>query len=441
MTERRIQTFHVTTFGCQMNLADSSTLVSSLVTRGFRRVEKTADADLIVLNTCSVREKAEQRVIGRLGELSHLKKHKPWIRIAVVGCMAQRWGSDLIKQVPHVDYVLGTHRVFELPDVIEGREGTSPVMTAFGHENIDLIQPVKETPYSGFVTISRGCDNFCTYCIVPHVRGREQSHSVAHVVDAVCRMVAEGVVEVMLLGQNVNSYRYSGTDFPGLLQRVARETDIKRIRFMTSHPKDLSDRLIEVLAEEPKVMPHLHLPLQAGSDSVLERMGRKYTLVHYLKIVDSLRNKLDYLSLTTDLIVGFPGETRDDYQMTLDAVRSIQFDSAFMFRYSVRPGTKAAGLIDDVPETEKIARLNQLIDLQQAISYDRNQREVGQIRHALIEGYSRRSDQFARARTEGNKTVLFRTETPAIGKIMLLRITTADAFTLHGEPVEELTHA
>jgi tRNA-2-methylthio-N6-dimethylallyladenosine synthase len=441
MTERRIQTFHVTTFGCQMNLADSSTLVSSLVTRGYRRVEKPADADLIILNTCSVREKAEQRVIGRLAELSHLKKHKPWVRIAVVGCMAQRLGSDLIEQVPYVDYVLGTHRVFELPDVIEGREGTSPVMTAFGHENIDLIRPVKETPYSGFVTISRGCDNYCTYCIVPHVRGREQSHSVDYVVDAVRRMAAEGVVEVMLLGQNVNSYRYNGTDFPGLLQRVARETDIKRIRFMTSHPKDLSDKLIEVLTKEPRVMPHLHLPLQAGSDSVLERMGRKYTLAHYLKLVDSLRSIHDSLSLTTDLIVGFPGETRDDYQMTLDAVRHIQFDAAFMFRYSVRPGTKAAGLVDDIPEPEKIARLNRLIELQQSISYERNQREVGQVRHALVEGYSRRSDKFARARTEGNKTVLFRTESPVVGKVVPLRITSADAFTLHGDTVEELAHA
>jgi len=441
MTERRIQTFHVTTFGCQMNLADSSTLISALATRGFRRVESTADADLIILNTCSVREKAEQRVIGRLGELSHLKKQKPWVRIAVVGCMAQRLGSDLMEQVPHVDYVLGTHRVFELPDVIEGREGTSPVMTAFGHENIDLIQPVQETPYSGFVTIARGCDNFCTYCIVPHVRGREQSHSVDHVLDGVRKMVSEGVVEVMLLGQNVNSYHYNGTDFPDLIRRAARETDVKRIRFMTSHPRDLSDKLIRVLADEPKVLPHVHLPLQAGSDRVLERMGRKYTFAHYLKIVDSLRSMLDYLSLTTDLIVGFPGETRDDYQMTLDAVRNIQFDAAFMFRYSVRPGTKAAGLVDDVPEPEKIARLNQLIDLQQSISYERNQREVGQVRYALVEGYSRRSDQFARARTEGNKTVLFRAETPAVGRIMPLRITAADAFTLHGETVEELTHA
>jgi tRNA-2-methylthio-N6-dimethylallyladenosine synthase len=434
--DRRIVTFHVTTFGCQMNLADSSTLVASLTTRGYKRVRNVQDADLIILNTCSVREKAEQRVIGRLGELSRHKQERPWVRIAVVGCMAQRWGSDLIEQTPQVDYVLGTDRVFELPDVIEGREGTSPVMTAFGHESIDLIEPVQENQYSGFVTISRGCDNYCSYCIVPYVRGREQSHSVNHVLDGVRRMTAAGVVEVVLLGQNVNSYRHEGTDFPDLLRVVTRETDIRRLRFMTSHPKDLSRKLIEVLASEPKVMPHLHLPLQAGSDRILERMGRGYTLESYVKIVDSLRSALDYVALTTDLIVGFPGETKEEYEMTLQAVQQLRFDSAFMFRYSVRPGTAAVAFDDDVPEDEKIERLNRLIRLQQGISLERNQREVGQIRQSVVEGFSRRSNRHARARTEGNKTVLFESEAPSVGAVVPIRITSADAFTLHGELVQ-----
>jgi len=439
--DRKIRTFHLTTFGCQMNLADSSTLAVSMVTRGYRRVTDEKDADLIILNTCSVRDKAERRVIGRLGQLSRFKRRKPWLKIAVVGCMAQRLGSDLVEQAPQVDYVLGTDRVFELPDVIEGREGTSAVMTAFGHENIDLIEPVQENPYSGFVTISRGCDNYCTYCVVPYVRGREQSHSVEHVLDAVRRMADRGVIEVMLLGQNVNSYHHNGTDFPDLLRRVARETDIRRIRFMTSHPRDLSEKLIGVLAEEPKVMPHVHLPLQSGSDRILQRMGRQYTLAHYLKIVDSLRTALDNPVLTTDLIVGFPGESVDEYEMTLDVVRRIEYDAAFMFRYSVRPGTEAAGLEDDVPEREKIERLNRLIDLQQSISFRRNQGEVGRVRQALVEGHSRRSNEFARARTEGNKTVLFRSLRPQLGAVIPLRITAADAFTLHGEPVPGESHA
>ena len=436
--EREIKTFHLTTFGCQMNLADSSTLVSTLLTRGYRRVRDVANADLIILNTCSVRDKAEQRVIGRLGELSQFKKKKPWVKIAVVGCMAQRLGSALTEQLPQVDYVLGTDRVFELPDVLEGREGTSPVMTAFGHESIDLIEPVRENAFSGFVTVSRGCDNHCSYCIVPHVRGPEQSHSVEHVLDGVRKMAAQGVVEVMLLGQNVNSYRHNGTDFPDLLLRVSRETEIPRIRFMTSHPKDLSDKLIEVLAAETRIMPHVHLPLQSGSDRVLERMGRQYTLERYVKIVDSLLAAHAYLSLTTDLIVGFPGESASDYEMTLQAVRDIQFDAAFMFRYSVRPGTRAAELTDDVPEEEKIERLKGLIALQQSVSYLRNQREVGQVRISLVEGYSRRSNQMARARTEGNKTVLFDSASPPqVGTVVPLLITSADAFTLHGETVRE----
>ncbi len=434
--DKKIETFHIATFGCQMNLADSSTLVVGLTTRGYRRVEDVDEADLIILNTCSVRDKAEQRVRGRLGDLSRIKKSKPHVRIAVVGCMAQRLGGELAETFPHVDYVLGTDRAFELPDVIAGREGTSAVMTAFGHENIDQIEPVQETPYSGFVTISRGCNNFCSYCIVPYVRGREQSHSVEHIVTGINRMVANGVVEVMLLGQNVNSYQYEDDGFPDLLTRVARDTDISRIRFMTSHPKDLSPRLVETLATEPKVMPHVHLPLQSGSDAVLERMGRRYTRDHYRMIVDSLRAELNYVSLTTDLIVGFPGERLEDYEMTLQTVREIKFDAAFMFRYSVRPGTKAARFDDDVPDEEKIERLNRLIELQQSLSLERNQREVGQVRWSLVEGHSRRSREFGRARTEGNKIVLFETDQVEAGQILPLKINSADAFTLHGEATE-----
>jgi len=434
--KREIKTFHLTTFGCQMNLADSSTLVASMIARGYRRVESEEEADLIILNTCSVRQKAEQRVIGRLGELSRHKKARPGVKIAVVGCMAQRLGTDLVQDIPYVDFVLGTDRVFELPDLLEGNEVASRVMTAFGHENIDFIEPVQENAHSGFVTISRGCDNFCTYCIVPYVRGREQSHSVAHVIDGVRKMVDRGVVEIMLLGQNVNSYRYESVDFPELLRRVAHETEIERVRFMTSHPKDFSDRLIEVMATEPKLMPHIHLPLQSGSDRVLRKMGRIYSRDHYQKIVDAIRASLHYVSITTDLIVGFPGESAEDYEMTLDAVKEIQFDAAFMFRYSVRPGTRAAEFEDDVPEAEKIARLNRLIELQQSISLERNQREVGQTRYSLVEGSSRRSRRDARARTEGNKTILFPEAAPKPGTIVPLRVTSADAFTLHGEPLE-----
>jgi tRNA-2-methylthio-N6-dimethylallyladenosine synthase len=436
MTMKRPETFHISTYGCQMNLADSSTLASTLITRGYRRVEQEQQADLIILNTCSVREKAEERVLGRLGELYQYKRSNPAVKIAVVGCMAQRLAQDLKERVPHVDVVLGTDRIFELPDVLEGQEGTAAVMTAFGHENMDMIQPVKETPYSAFVTISRGCDNYCTYCIVPYVRGKERSHSADYLVDSVKKLVDEGVVEVTLLGQNVNSYRHEDNDFPLLLKRVAGETGVRRLRFMTSHPKDLSRRLVDMIANEPKIMPHIHLPLQSGSNRVLKKMGRIYTIEHYFRIVDYIRQNLPYVTLTTDLIVGFPSETEEEYEMTLDAVTRIRYDSAFMFRYSIRPGTTAAKLEDNVPEADKIRRLNRLIKLQQQISYEMNQREVGQIRTGLVEGDSRRSTQFRRARTEGNKTVLFRGEQAAVGSVVAVRIVAADAFTLHGELVE-----
>lgn len=428
--------FHITTFGCQMNLADSSTLVANLLTRGFQRVYKEKDADLIIFNTCSVREKAEERVLGRLWEIYKYKKDKPALKIAVVGCMAQRLGERLIEKVPHVDFVLGTDRLFELPDVVLGNNGFHPIMTAFGHENMDAILPVKENNFSAFVTISRGCDNFCSYCIVPYVRGEERAHSADHIVDNVKRLVDEGVVEITLLGQNVNSYRWKDIDFPGLLQRIISETSIRRIRFMTSHPKDLSDRLVEVMSENDRFMPHIHLPLQSGANRILEKMGRKYTIEHYNKIVDYIRSRLDYVAVTTDLIVGFPSETEVEYEATLQAVRDIQFDAAFMFRYSVRPGTPAEKYTDDVPEDVKIKRLNNLIALQQKISFERNQREVGQVRYALVEGASRRSDAFQRARTEGNKIVLFKSGNFLPGQVVPIRITSADAYTLHGEIVE-----
>ena len=429
------ETFHIQTFGCQMNLADSSTLAANLITRGYKRVGEESEADLIILNTCSVREKAEQRVYGRLGEILKYKRLKPHLRIAVVGCMAQRLGEALKEKVPHVDYVLGTDRQFELPDVLQGIEGTQQVMTAFGHENLDNIEPIKETPFGGFITITRGCDNYCTYCIVPYVRGKEVCHSADYIVDGVKKMVDEGAVEITLLGQNVNSYNYDGLDFPGLLERVVKETKIPRVRFMTSHPKDLSKKLVDVMGALPQLMGHIHLPVQSGSNRVLQKMGRIYTIEHYLRIIEYIRKVIPDTAITTDLIVGFPTETEEEFEMTLDAVRKIRYDSAFMFRYSVRPGTVAARYVDDVPEQDKIRRLNKLIHLQQEIGHEVNQREIGQVRMGLVEGYSRRSDKVMRARTEGNKTVLFGAENVKPGEVVPVKVENADAFTLHGHLV------
>ncbi len=428
--------FHISTYGCQMNLADSSTIAQSLLTRGYVRAEREEDADIIILNTCSVREKAEDRIYGRLGEIYRFKKERPDLQVAVVGCMAQRLGDELIRQVPHVDFVLGTDRQFELPDVLEGREGTDRVMTAFGHEDMDAIEPIKETPFSGFVTIARGCNNYCTYCIVPFVRGKERSHSPDYIVAAVRDMVAEGVVEVNLLGQNVNSYHSGDTDFADLLLRVARETGIARIRYMTSHPKDCSKKLIHAMRDEPKILPHIHLPIQCGSDRVLRKMGRFYSVAHYLRVVDYIKEQLPNVALSTDIIVGFPTETEAEFEMTLDAVRRVRYDTAFMFRYSVRPGTLSAREFeDDIPEAEKIRRLTKLIQVQQQISYECNQAEIGRVHRCLVEGTSKRSQDIIRVRTETNKTVLIANGSPTIGTIVPVQVSSADAFTLHGELV------
>lgn len=434
---KKPETFHISTYGCQMNLADSSTLASTLITRGYKRVDDEKNADLLIFNTCSIREKAEQRIYGRLGEVYKYKARNPNLKIAVVGCMAQRLGEELIKKVPHVDYVLGTDRLFELPDVLEGIEGTSSVMTAFGHENMDFIVPIKETPYTGFVTISRGCDNYCSYCIVPYVRGKVKSHSVDYIVDSVNKMADEGVIEITLLGQNVNSYLYEDTDFSRLLEIVSKKTTIPRIRFMTSHPMDISKRLVDVIGAEEKVMPHIHLPFQSGSDRVLKHMGRFYTIEQYHKMMDYIKLKNDYVSLSTDIIVGYPTETDEEFEMTLDVVKKVRFDTAFMFKYSVRPGTKSAEFDDDVPEEVKSERLTRLIELQQSIAYEQNQREIGQVRYCLVEGYSKRSKDNLRARSEGNKTVMIPKSSGAeVGKLYNVKIISADSFTLHGEIVE-----
>ncbi|MEW5924093.1 MAG: tRNA (N6-isopentenyl adenosine(37)-C2)-methylthiotransferase MiaB [Candidatus Zixiibacteriota bacterium] len=426
------RSYKIVTFGCQMNLADSGVLGAILDSRGYKKADTEADADVIILNTCSVREKAETRVLGRLSELSHLKDTSDK-KIVVVGCMAQRMGDQLSARAPYVDLILGTDRIFDLPQYLENGTRFPKVNTETGLENLADVMPSRDSRYAAFVTISRGCDNFCNYCIVPYVRGRERSYSVGHILKQVRALVDDGAVEITLLGQNVNSYRDGDDDFPALLRRVASETDIKRIRFMTSHPKDMSDRLIEVIGMEPKMMAHVHLPLQSGSNRILHRMGRVYTLEHYLSLVEKLRKAVPDISLTTDLIVGFPSETEQEYRMTLDAVRQIGFDSAFMFRYSVREGTKAADFDDDVPEEEKINRLNGLINLQKNVAYEKNQEEVGRVRSVLIDGHSRRSVKILKGKTEGNKTVLFEGDPSFIGSMRQVRIKSADSWTLHGE--------
>jgi tRNA-2-methylthio-N6-dimethylallyladenosine synthase len=429
--------YKILTFGCQMNLADSGALGTVLNARGFEPVDQENDADIIILNTCSVRQKAEERVFGRLAELSALKKEDASKKIVVVGCMAQRLAGEILKRAPYVDIILGTDRLLDLPQYLNnGKMNSSAIIhTEFGHENYNDITPNRDNKYSAFVTISRGCDNYCTYCIVPYVRGREHSYPIGSLIEHVNELSENGVLEVMFLGQNVNSYKDGDSDFSDLLKRAASETDIKRIRFMTSHPKDMSDKLIATIASEPKMMSHVHLPLQAASDRILKKMGRQYTYEHYFSLTEKLRTAVPDIALTTDLIVGFPTETEAEFEQTLEAVRSIKYDSAFMFRYSPREGTAAAQFLDDVPEAEKIDRLTKLIALQKKVAFEKNQTEVGKIRSVLIDGFSRRSDKMLKGKTEGNKTILFKAPPEYIGSIRNIQVESADSWTLHGRLV------
>ncbi len=428
------KTYYLHSYGCQMNLADSGILSAAMEAAGYTPVADPARAGVIILNTCSVREKAEERALGRLTELVRFKQNEETC-VCAVGCMAQRMGAKLLERIPGIDFILGTQQLFELPRLLAGKNG-QPVIETEISNGLEWAEypPEPDNPYLAHVTITRGCNNYCAYCIVPYLRGPERHRKPEAIIRDINHLAEKGVLDLTLVGQNVNSYRFDRMQFPELIRMVLHETGIRRLRFITSHPKDLSDELIDLFAAEPRLMGHVHLPLQSGSDRILEKMFRRYTFGHYYGLVDKLRQARADIALTTDLIVGFPGETGEDYEMTLEAVSDIRFDAAFMFRYSTREGTWAAkNLVDDIPEEEKLARLRRLIDLQKQISYEVNQKEVSRVRETLIDGVSRRDDRVWKGKTEGNKTVLVESDQELLGRIMPIKITRADSWTLHGE--------
>jgi tRNA-2-methylthio-N6-dimethylallyladenosine synthase len=426
------------TFGCQMNVYDSEKLKSILLPLGYSLTEDERKADVIVLNTCSVREKAERRALGRLSDLSRYKSTNPQLTLVVAGCMAQRMGEELIKRIPYLDLVLGPDQIFELPQYLQNHMGKPMVVVSRSREDFPCeVFKQEEVPqrrhkYTAFVAISRGCDNFCSYCVVPYVRGPERHRPIAQIVKEIQLLAESGCKEVTLIGQNVNSYKYDGNDFADLLRKVNDETKIEWIRFMTSHPKDLSEKLIDQMAFLPKVCEHLHLPLQSGSDRILQMMNRAYTSKDYLKLVEQAKARIENLSLTTDLIVGFPTETEEDFKQTLKMVEKVEFDSAFMFRYSVREKTKAASFPDDVSEEVKLERLHTLIDLQKQISKRKNQRMIGKILKVLVDGKSRRDKDKFKGKTTTNKTVVIQANENILGTIASVKILDADSFTLFG---------
>jgi tRNA-2-methylthio-N6-dimethylallyladenosine synthase len=430
---------YVETFGCQMNVSDSEKIVALLKGAGYRPTHDSSLADLIILNTCSVRAKAERKVYNCLDRYKGLKNRKRRLILGVGGCVAQQEGERLLAKVPYLDIVFGTHNLHMLPELVRAAEhGERLVEVAFidSEKRLDLFPAVgEEGGVSRFVTIMQGCNNFCSYCIVPHVRGREISRRSAEIINEIREMADKGVREVTLLGQNVNSYglKSSGEpDFPALLRRVAEITDIERIRFSTSHPKDISEPLIACFAELPKLCGHIHLPAQAGSDTVLARMNRGYTRIDYLEKIAALKAVRPGIQITGDMIVGFPGESAADFSETLSLMEEVRYADLFSFIYSLRPETRAAEYPDGIGPQEKQERLDRLLALQRAMTLERNRSLAGTRQQILVEGFSRRGDQLS-GRTSGNRVVNFTGDPSLINSVVEVTIVRAFQNSLLGE--------
>ncbi len=448
--------FYIETYGCQMNVADSEVVAAILQTTDAELTERWEDADIILLNTCSIRDNAEQKVGSRLRELkAHMKSQKLRAKsqqpiIGVIGCMAERMGQELIDTFG-VDFVAGPDAYLDIPNLLAQCEQ--------GHKAMNVQLSTTETyrqiiparigrSISGFVSIMRGCNNFCAYCVVPYTRGRERSRDVESILNEVRDLQARGYKEVTLLGQNVNSYRYSPKskvesqkpseviDFADLLEIVAEAVPDMRIRFTTSHPKDMSDKTLEAISRHDNLCKFIHLAVQSGSNHVLKLMNRKYTREWYLERVAAIRRILPDAAISTDILCGFHDETLEDHAETLSLMREVGFDSAFMFKYSERPGTYASKhLEDNIPEEEKVRRLNEIIALQTQLSLESNQREIGKVVEVLVEGFSKRSHDDMYGRTQQYKTVVFPRTDQKVGDIVKVRVLEASAATLRGEIV------
>ena len=425
--------FYIKSYGCQMNLLDSQLAAGILTQEGYLPTDDPSQAGVILVNTCAVRGHAEQRALGRIRDLLRYKENNSRVKFVVMGCMAQRFGEELFKLAPGVDIVTGPDSYRKLPRLLENLDH-SPIVSLKlnSEESYSKVVAQREKGISAFVSVMRGCDNFCSFCIVPLVRGRERSRPPEEIAAEVRTLVTQGFKEVTLLGQNVNSYHWEGTDFPSLLWRLNQIEGLGRIRFTTSHPKDLFPNLLEAIQGAGKVCEHLHLPLQSGSDHILQRMNRGYTLKDYSRIVEEARRIIPDLALTTDLITGFPGEKEEDFQRTVEVMKEVSFDSSFSFKYSPRPGTKAAGFADDVPPQVKAERLTVLIELQRRITAKRNQALVGTTQEVLVEKRGKLPGQLY-GRTRTNKPVVFPAQKGAMGKTLKLKIIKAKGWTLFGK--------
>ena len=432
----------IETYGCQMNVGDSEIVVAVMQQEGYTYTDRVEEADVILINTCSIRDNAEQRIWGRLAEMKRLRRANPGLIVGIIGCMAERLREKLTEGPSGVDVVAGPDAYRDLPRLVReaetGGKGINVLLST--EETYAEIAPVRldKNGVSAFVSIMRGCNNFCSYCVVPYTRGRERSRDPETILAEVRSLFDNGYREVTLLGQNVNSYRCGDVDFPELVQRVAAVSPLLRVRFATSHPKDMSDRLLKVMAATPNVCRSIHLPAQSGASSMLERMNRKYTREWYLDRIAAIRRHMPDCGITTDLIAGFSGETEEEHAQTLSLMREVGYDFAFMFKYSERPGTFASKhLPDDVPEEVKSRRLQEIIALQNELGAESYRRDVGREFEVLVESVSKRDPNQLSGRTSQNKVVVFDRGTHRIGDYVRVRITGSTSATLFGEETGE----
>lgn len=435
------RTFHITTFGCQMNEHDSEVIDGLLTERGFSSVKERKDASIVIINTCSVRDNADKRFFGTLGQLKKRKESDPSFIVCVCGCMMQQQRVvDTIKaKYPWVDVIFGTNSIHHIPELIEKVASEKEKVVDIIENTEEIVEglPAKRLfDHKALVNIMFGCNNFCTYCIVPYTRGREKSRAPEAIVTEVKGLVADGVKEIMLLGQNVNSYDGNGTSFAELLKMLNDVDGLERIRFMTSNPKDLSDELIEAFTVCDKLCKNLHLPIQSGSNRVLKRMNRKYTREDYLKLIEKLRKTIPDITLSTDIIVGFPGESNEDFEETLSIVKEVEYDSAFTFIYSIRKGTPAEKFEDQIEESEKHRRFDLLVNAVNEISEKKNKAYQDKVEKVLVDGVSKNDKSTLTGRTDGFKLVNFAGKKELIGSIVDVKITDAKTFSLFGEVVE-----
>ena len=429
---------YIETYGCQMNVGDSEIVVSIMQDEGFRYTESLEEADIVLINTCSIRDNAEQRIWGRLSEMRRMRKQRPHLIIGIIGCMAERLKEELTKGGTGVDIVVGPDAYRDLPHLVREVEGGAKGVNVelSKEETYAEIAPVRldKNGVSAFIAIMRGCNNYCSYCVVPYTRGIERSRDAKTIVAEARTLFENGYREVTLLGQNVNSYRTGDVDFPELLKQVAEISPLLRVRFATSHPKDISDKLLETMASMPNICKAIHLPAQSGSTEMLKRMNRKYTREWYLERVEAIRRYMPDCAITTDLIAGFAHETEEEHQETLSLMREVGYDFAYMFKYSERPGTFAQrNLGDDIPEDVKTRRLTEIIDLQNKLSEQSNKRDVGKEFEILVECTSKRSEEQLSGRTSQNKMVVFDRGDYKVGDYVRVRITGCSSATLFGE--------